>query len=317
MSEPRSSLDFLVIGAQKSGTTSLWRYLREHPRLRIPETKEVPVFAVVRPSRADLAAGIARSFSDARPDSLLGTVTSTYMVGDVSGKTSSDVRAIAERIAAALPDVKLIALLRDPIERAISGYAMSFRRGREKRSIDEALSELLLPEQLERARLRPADPDSAVVAGEYGRALGVYRNLFPAEQLHVAFTEDLERDPGAVIDGVLGHLGLPAGFRPEGLGVRHFRGGRRKLMDPHAEQLLRRYFEEDILPHMSGDPAGHRAAFSFFLETWDVAPDPEPLRISAEVRSSLEAHYREDARKLEALGVAAPWIERWDAREAP
>lgn len=305
-------LDFIVIGAQKAGTTSLWRYLRGHPRLRLPRGKEVAVFTVANPSPVELASAIPNVFDDVRPDSLLGTVSPNYMIGSLQGKPGDDVEAVARRIAGTCPAVKLIAVLRDPIERAASSYKMAFRRGQEKRPIDDALSDLLEPGQLSNSRRCPTDPNSLVVAGEYGRVLGVYRALFPAEQLHLAYTADLARDPGAVLDGMLGFLGLETGFRPQGLGIRHFRGGRRRLLDRHAEELLFNYFREDILPYMRGSVDAHEKAFEFFYMTWNVAPDEQPPELSAEVRMRLEAHYRDDARKLAELGIRAPWIQRWE-----
>lgn len=312
-------MDFLVIGAQKAGTTSLWQYLREHRRLRFPRTKEVPVLIRGAPTRAEIAAGILRRFGDVRPDSLLGTVTPEYMIGkaiDNDGERvegGGDVGLVARRIKQAFPQVKLIALLRDPIERAISNYIMTVRRGQEKRELDDALSRLLDPVRLKSARRQPTDSDMLIVAGEYGRILGTYRDLFPADQLLVQFSADLIRDPGSVIDEILVYLGLPTGFRPAGLGIRHFRGGKRKLLDGQAEEALFRYFREELLPYMSGDQKAHERAFEFFYITWNVAPDHERPQLSADVRMRLEEHYRDDADKLTGLGIPVPWIQQWEA----
>lgn len=305
-------LDFLVIGAQKAGTTSLWQYLREHPRLCMPKAKEVPFFTGGDPDPSKLQAGMRELLSDARADSLLGKVTPSYMVGNVVDRRGIDVEMVAARIAAAFPDVKLIAILRDPIDRAVSSYMMAVRRAEEERLVNAALSDLLDPEELGNARLRPTDSNSYIVAGEYGRILGAYRAVFPADQLMVLFTEDLADDPGRLIDSVLDFLGLPTGFRPKGLDIHHFRGGRRRLLDPEAEELLFKFHREEILPYMRGSPTVHSKAFEFFLETWNVASEDRSVRVSAGVRTRLEEHFRVDARKLIELGIRGPWIAQWE-----
>jgi hypothetical protein len=306
----RRSLDFIVIGAQKGGTTSLWQYLREHPRLCMPASKELAFFTRKTPDLADFHASVRKLFADAPSGSLLGKVTPDYMVG----KPDAPVEIVAQRIATALPDVKLIALLRDPIERAVSSYVMAVRRKQETRSIDVALSDLLSPDELTDARLQPTPTNSYISAGEYGRTLAAYRAVLPARQLLFTFTEDLASDPGGVLDSVLDLLGLATGFRPKGLNIRHFRGGTRKLLDPSAEELLLRFHMEEVLPRMRGSPAMNRMMFTFFYETWNVLPDDEPPRISADVQIRLESHFEQDAEKLALLDLPAPWIEKWRAR---
>lgn len=303
-------LDFLVIGAQKGGTTSLWQYLRRHPGLRMPESKEAPFFTAPDSTPVDFESYMRLLFADAPGDALLGTVTPDYMVG----QADVPVEVVVERITATLPDVKLIALLRDPIERAISSYTMAVRRGQEKRPIDAALGDLLDPEELAGGRRHPTPVNTYVAAGEYGRILGAYRAIYPAERLLVAFTEDLAGDPSRVLDVVLAFLGLPDGFRPEGLGMRHFQGGTRKLLDPESERLLTEFHRKEILPKMIGSPTLNKRAFEFFLETWNVAADEMPPSISADLRVRLERHFRSDAESLGRLKVGAPWIARWESQ---
>jgi hypothetical protein len=307
-------LDFLVIGVQKGGTTSLWQYLRDHSRLFMPRTKEAPFFDgrdADDPSK--LAAFMDECFAEAPDGALCGKATPHYM----RGSSHADVEDMAQRIATAFPDVRLIALLRDPLERAVSQYRMEIRRGREERSFEAAIADLLEPGQLIRSR-KPAGPtDSYVAQGEYGRILGAYRERFPAGQLHVEMTEDLGSDPGGVLDRVLGFLGLPAGYRPEGLGVRHFRGGRRKRLDPEGQKLLLDFLRREALPHMEGDRDAHLKTFALFYERWNVAPEDagedEQEPVSVETRSRLQDHFRADAERLTELGIPAPWLSRWEA----
>ncbi|MET0304830.1 MAG: sulfotransferase domain-containing protein [Solirubrobacterales bacterium] len=304
-------LDFLVIGAQKGGTTSLWRYLSPHPRLCMPAMKEAAFFN--ESEDLDLLERHMRViYADAPSGALLGKVSPNYMIG----QPGAGVEIVVGRIAAVFPNVKLIALLRDPIERAVSNYVMAVRREQEARPLDTAFSELLQPDQLASSRVSLGPTDSYIVAGEYGRVLGAYREAFPAEQMLVTFSDDLAGDPGRVIASVLSFLGLPADFRPPDLDLRHFRSGTRRLLDREAERTLFKFFGEEILPKMRGSSHANRVTFDFFYETWNVAPDESPPRVSGEVRAKLETHFEEDARRLEDLGVQAPWIARWEKARA-
>src|SRR4051812_36445736 len=117
-------LDFIVIGAQKAGTTSLWRYLEDNPGLQMPPDKEALFFS--EPSYPDDWRAYMRAlFKTAPRHARLGKVTSPYMVGT----PHASVPVIAQRIHSLVPDVKLVVLLRDPVERAHSAHRMLVRRG--------------------------------------------------------------------------------------------------------------------------------------------------------------------------------------------
>ena len=304
----RRSLDFIVIGVQKGGTTSLWEYLRRHPRLALPDDKEWPVFCSAEPRLPGRLEWLMRTgFADAPAGALLGHVSTHYMMG----LADADVETVAGRIARFLPRVRLLALLRDPVERAMSHYRMSVRRGLERRAFETVVDKLLEPRRLDEARLRPTETNSYLVQGEYGRILGVYRARFGAEQLHVEHTADLGRDPGAVLDRVLAFLGLPPGYRPEGLGERHHRGGFQPRIDAEGERRLRDFLECRVWPRLGEDAPAARRRFDFFLRTWNVVPDDRRPDLSAAARERLRDHYRADGEALAALGLAAPWVESW------
>lgn len=302
------ALDFIVIGTQKGGTTSLWQYLRHHPSIVMPTIKEAPFFCFGSPpSPSSLASFMARHFGEAPNGALLGKATTHYMMGfrDV------DVDEIASRVADALPDVRLIALLRDPVERAISHYRMSVRRGFESRSFDAAIAELLEPDALADARSRPTETNSYAVQGEYGRILGAYRSRFPAERLHVEYTRDLARDPGGVIDRLLGFLGLPSGYRPESLDVRYHRGGSRRRLDLQSEELLFEFLRENVWPRLGEGAEQVERMFAVFYEIWSVVPDENLPAVSASICARLRHHFEADAEVLRKLGIAAPWLADW------
>lgn len=304
-------LDFVVIGVQKGGTTTLWRHLTLHPSITMAVRKEVPFFCEEESTRPGaLADYMELHFSDAPDDSLLGTATPQYMMG----KGEFDVERIADQIAAMRPDIRLIAMLRDPIERAGSQHRMAVRRGWEERSFEAAMGDQLDPAALSEGRHRPDETNSYVAQGEYGRILGVYRERFPTGQIHVDMLENLEHEPAEVLDRLLTFLGLPAGYRPDRLNARLHRGGNEKLLDRESEALLFEFMRERVLPNLGEKSDYVRRAFNAFMMIWNIAPENRPPPLSEPLRARLQAHYEADAEALAELGYAAPWIESW--REA-
>jgi len=304
-------LDFVVIGGQKGGTTSLWRYLCVHPSIAMPELKEEPFFCTdeaLAPGGAERF--LLAHFGDAPAGALLGKATPQYM----RGFEEADVEEIARRMAAAMPDGRLIALLRDPIDRAVSQYRMSVRRGLESRSFDAAATELLEPEQLAAGRRRPTETNSYLVQGEYGRLLAIYRKHFPARQLHVELTADLDCEPARVLDRIRTFLELDPGPWTAGLDIRYHRGGRERLLDRETRRELLEFMSENVWPALGERSHRVQRLFGGFLEIWDVKPDDEPIRISGATRSRLEKHYAADANILNALGYPAPWTRAWSER---
>src|SRR5437773_10824825 len=116
-------LDFLVLGAQKSGTTALNYYLRRHPRIALPVKKELHFF-----DNDELFAGgnvlyepLYEMFRPARPGSIAGENTPIYLYW----------RPALPRIRNYNPEMKFIVILRNPIERAFSQWNMQRSRGNE------------------------------------------------------------------------------------------------------------------------------------------------------------------------------------------
>src|SRR5262245_51258201 len=172
------ALEFIVIGARKAGTSSLFEHLRVHPDLYLPPAKDHPFFS----DEAVYAGGwpkfVSRNFHEAPAGGRWGKVTHHYMYGRPSGRnraqrgsalaTERAQRVIPERIHAMFPRVKLIAILRDPVERCISDYGMSVLWGQQtRRSFNKTITDLLAPAALESSRRLLTHP--FITWGEYGR----------------------------------------------------------------------------------------------------------------------------------------------------
>ena len=209
--------DFLIIGAQRCGTTSLYRYLDQHPQvIGAAPSKGVHYFDVnhersLRWYRAHFPTERTRERAGS------GAVTgeaSPYYVFHPHGP---------DRVRAAVPNVRLILMLRDPVVRAFSQYQQEYARGFEDaETFEEALD--LEPGRLagERERMladpgydSPALQHHAYVArGEYAPQLEAWRARFDPAQIHVIVAEEFFADPAAAYRGVLDFLGLPMPARP-------------------------------------------------------------------------------------------------------
>src|ERR1043166_4962032 len=125
--------NFLVIGAAKCGTTSLYEYFRQHPEVYLPDVKE-PMY-YWQEGRAKYEYGVT---TRAAYERLFDGVTTERAIGEASPQYIRSATAPA-RIAADLPGVRLIASLRNPADRAYSSYLGQLRHGTETRNIAEAL----------------------------------------------------------------------------------------------------------------------------------------------------------------------------------
>ena len=205
---------YLVIGAQKAGTSSLHHYLSENPAVLTARVKEVQYFTKY----------YARGEGWYRAQFPLVTneraVRRRFGVSPAIGEATAaclfDPRS-PERVHAFDPEMKLIAVLRDPIERAHSHFQMELRWGRETGTFEEALDseETELPDVLERLRMNPSVGVSSglgrsyVARGLYADQLERWLQLFDHEQLLILMSDDLNDDPAGTMSHVAEFLDVP------------------------------------------------------------------------------------------------------------
>src|SRR5437762_6880111 len=119
--------NFLILGAAKSGTTSLYHVLKQHPQVFVTEKKELHFFVKEHWYRRGMRC-YARHFAPARAEHrAVGEATPVYLCHP----------AAPHRIREHLPEARLIAIVRDPVQRAHSHYWQERRRLNEHRSFDE------------------------------------------------------------------------------------------------------------------------------------------------------------------------------------
>ena len=232
-SMPHPLPEFLGIGVQKGGTTTLQRLLERHPQVWLPPEKEVHFFS------RHYARGCqwyADRFAAARPDQHCGEITPYYVFHPQA----------ARRIAALLPQVRLIVLLRDPVERCLSQYFHACRHGFEMLPLEAALA-------AEQERLAGADAVLSDPAGAhrrhqensyfarscYGEQLDRYEQIFAREQLLVLRSEDLFDDGANVWQRVQQFLELDAIPFPQSVKPANAGQGEAAAVPARLKQQLR------------------------------------------------------------------------------
>ena len=205
--------DFLILGAQKAGTTALYAYLRWHPGISGPSWKEASYFDrhyqrgeawyrghfpnPVRRWRAERANGRRLVLGEASP---------SYIVHPLA----------PERVHGLVPGVRLVALLRDPVDRAYSHYQHEVVRGTETLLFEEALDaeEERLRGEVERMTADPAYFSHAwwnftyLARGRYAEQLERWLAVFPRDQLLVVSSADLHDRPAETYGKILEFIGV-------------------------------------------------------------------------------------------------------------
>jgi len=207
--------NFFVIGAGKSGTTSLYYYLQQHPQIFMSPQKEPKFFAlaareitfrgpgdqrVIKESTATEAAYLAL-FREAGNEPILGEASTIYL--SASGT--------AECMARYVPRARLVAILRHPADRAFSAYLHLRRDGYERlESFQEALDA-----EPERIRAGYYDHWHLRSRGYYGKYLKSYYECFPRENIRVFLFEDLVTDPRGLLASIFRFLQIDDSFEPD------------------------------------------------------------------------------------------------------
>lgn len=187
--------DFIIIGAGKCGTTSLHSYLNQHPQLYICPKKET-YFFLKEPIRSKFKPWGAITefedycslFQDAPPNRVIGEISTTYYAYPDSAKV----------IYNTLPKVKILAILRDPADRAFSDYQMHVRIGNEKQD----MSSLISPQ------------NRFIKPGFYYCELIPYFEVFEKSQIKIFLFDDLCKNPIEFMQDLFRYLEVDDSFLP-------------------------------------------------------------------------------------------------------
>jgi Sulfotransferase domain len=273
--------NFIVIGAMKSGTSSLHRWLMSHPQVFMSEDKEPEYFATDRNwSRGQ--EWYESLFADAGDAIAIGEASTVYTKHPVH-------HGVPQRMARLVPEARLIYLVRHPLERIRSHYEHSLRLNSESRPLAEAVR----------------DDPKYVNYSRYAFQTDQYLECFPREQLLMVTSEDLRNHREATLSRMFGFLGVdPAWVPPELIEYHHTR---RQEARPFARSLRRlpgyRSFAR-LAP--DGMKAAYRRITTRSTYPW-IAPDAKRgeqkrLRRMAsmpeDVRRELESRLADDVARL-------------------
>ncbi len=223
---------FSVIGTMKGGTSSLHRYLEMHPEVTMTAEKECNFFIPVK------GGGYRRGFDWYR--SLFQEEAKAY--GDVSPDYTKRHRfsdEVPRLICEANPDVRLLYLLRDPIDRFVSGYIHNTARGRVRRSFSQFI------------RSPQAEPH--LLTSSYHYQLEPYLQHFSLDQFLFPTSEELRQSTAEVLQRIFEFIGVSA-FESEGFEKQyHVSAGKtrpsvleERVKSPRARRLLGRVLPESV-----------------------------------------------------------------------
>ncbi|MGK2957164.1 MAG: sulfotransferase domain-containing protein [Acidimicrobiales bacterium] len=262
--------NFIVIGAGKAGTTSLWGYLREHPQIFMSEPKELNFFTTEHNWNRGLA-WYESHFDNAGNALAIGEVTGSYA-------NWPNFDGVPQRMFEILPDAKLVYVIRHPIERIVSAFKYMTLRGDEDKPMDEAI------------RTNPM----YLSVSSYATQIEQFLKVYPKERLHVIVSEEMRDDRPATIKRVFEFLGVDSDVELEIL-KHEFNRTDRKLREPRA--LLRRVKTIPGYKPLVNHLPNSLKQFGSRLGTRDII-NLEETRLSDETRSFIEDSLRDDLARL-------------------
>jgi len=295
--------NFLILGAAKSGTTSLYYYVGQHPDVCLSQPKE-PLFFESEYERG-LGFYWERYFGQCNGQSAIGEarVYNLYLP------------YVPQRIRDSLPHARFIAVLRDPVDRAYSHWWHRYTRRIERLSFEDAVAD-----NLETLRAGPRFEGDAgalewqrglfrnmngtryrtyVDLGYYAEQLGRYLELFPRERLKVILYEELVSDPAAVARDVWGFLGVDPEVELEDLRAQNVANP--SLTPWYERALLRAYKASNLGVVLPASWKLRARAAEAALRDW-LEEDPiDRPPLAAETRRDLGEHFAAHNETLAAL----------------
>ncbi len=184
------TIDFAIIGAARSGSTSLHAYLSQHPRLFLPAAKELAYF-IAEPGDARQARLMSTYYRDVEPGQTVGLSEANMLIFS----------RVPARIRDHNPQARVVAVLRDPVERAYSSYWFARLGGWEPSASFEAAIERELRGGFETVEERINF--AHLEHGHYAEQLARFIEVLGRDRVHVLLTEDLARQPEATLGALL------------------------------------------------------------------------------------------------------------------
>lgn len=276
--------NFIVIGAARSGTTSLFQYLDAHPQIGMSPVKELNFFS--RDAYEIKGLDWYRRRFPQRDDLLaVGEASTSYT-------TYPHVPDVAARLADYNPEIRLVYVVRNPLERYVSHFLQRTKAGHETRKFDDTFRDL--------------ENETLAWQGRYYYQLSQYMRFFQRDQILVISFDQIKSDTPGVIRDLYRFLGVDEIATEESSEKIHNAAGAVMRKNAFGLALLRfyqAYIEQKNLPFRF-KKLFTRAA------NWGGTPVQKP-RLTPEQRRLLTDFYREDCRRLEeAFSIpTSHWFE--------
>ncbi|MEL7331415.1 MAG: sulfotransferase [Cyanobacteria bacterium J06560_2] len=288
--------NFLIFGVQKAGTTSIYGYLSQHPQVYVSPLKETDFFCRDLSEAAAEAAtgpqltrgGRKKILTLADYEELFSGVTDEIAIGETSPNYLFRHEQAVPGIQANAPNAKLIAILRNPVERAYSDYLMHVRQvvGNRKPLAEQVAT----------------SPESShtLLKGRYYEGMKHFLAVFGPEQVTVFLYDELRKDTPGLMRQIYSIIGVDPGFEanterkaqtaqvPKNQSVNQLLQTKNPLRTI-AGSVLRRVLPEEK----------RQALRSRLIAANSTGKEGLPL--SAEDRQLLENYYREDVKRLQDL----------------
>ncbi len=274
--------NFIMIGVAKAGTTSFFHYLDQHPQIYMCPIKATNFFGyedarnwkwmeegdppLLRNFPVRTFEEYEASFAGASTEIAIGEVSPQYFRCPTA----------AQRIHDSIPNVKLIVSLRNPADRAFSGFLMRTRRGDAVKGFYEELS----------------PQSSHVKEGFYYRRLKRYLDIFPKDRIKIYLFEEFRKEPARIVADLYEFLGVATNFVPD-TSTRHNPAGIPKI------RLLNQLFFHPTLINIAKSVIPENIqGMAKRVQQQNLRAAP---KLPAELRAELLNHYREDILKLQEL----------------
>ena len=264
--------DFIIIGTQKGGTTSLHFYLGQHPEIAVSWPKELNFFIEEHNWHRGRAWYGSHFNRKAR----------------VRGEASPNYTAYpcftgaAERMHEVVPQAKLIYVLRDPIERLISNYVHVVSEGREQRPAAQVLLQ--------------AEPNGYMSRSRYASQLEQYLRYYPMERILILSSEELYANRQVALRNTFRFLGVNADYDSIRFRATHNRSKNMRSRTPLGRRLF--LLAKRLPLHLAGHDLGSHIGYALSFPFSRAIPRPT---LAPEVRADLADRLADDLARLRSL----------------
>jgi hypothetical protein len=266
--------NLIVIGAAKTGTTSLHRYLDLHPEIAMAKAKELDFFVEVGNWRR----GVGWYESQFSPAPVRGESSPVYSIYPAHP-------GVPERMAALVPDARLVYLVRDPIERIIAAHRFTrWVATRHRRDLAEILADV--------------EGSVTVAASRYAFQLEQYLSYFPLSQICVVDSADLRNRPAETMAGLFRFLEVDDTFTSDAFARAHYET--RDLLAANRVGRAARSLAYRTLGRQRARELRSRAP-QLLERPLLVHPDIPEVTLDPDLRARLEAYLKPDADRLREL----------------